>query len=705
LLITDGNSFKTLKLKNKGIIMIEKVRNIGIIAHIDAGKTTTTERFLYYTGKTYKIGDVDEGTAVMDWMDQEKERGITIQAAATTCFWKGYKINIIDTPGHVDFTAEVERSLRVLDGAIGIFCGVAGVQPQSETVWRQSEKYNVPRIIYVNKMDRIGADFFRVIEDIKKKLRVKPLILVLPVGKEDKFTGLIDIIEKKVIFYNSEFETDAEIREIDDDYKEEVEKYRNKLIEELAEIDEEIMEKYIKEEYISNDLIKMAIRKATISCKIFPAFCGSSLKNKGTMLLLDAICDYLPSPLDRGAINGINPITGKKEVRHPLPDEKFSGIIFKIYNDLHFGKIFYARIYSGKLKKGDTVSNSSRGKKEKILKILEIHANKFFSRDEAIAGDIVGIIGLKNTYTGDTLSEESSPVIFESINFPEPVIYTAIEPKIKGDYQKVYDTIQKILEEDPTLKMKIDEETGQIILMGMGELHIEVIAERLRREYKIPVRLGKPEVAYRETISVSCEGEGEFISTVGDKTNYGYVVLKLEPAGKGEKFKFFNLVDRDKLLPEFIPSIEEGIKECLEVGVYGFPIIDIKVNLVDAKFNPENSTHLGYKVASVIAFKNAYKKGVPVILEPIMRIEILTPEEVLGEVIHDFTMRNGKVTNIEIHGNTGIINGNVPLKKIFGYSTILRSLTQGRGSFIIEPLYYEVVSDEEFKKIVGIGVS
>ncbi|MCM8804010.1 MAG: elongation factor G [Candidatus Omnitrophica bacterium] len=684
--------------------MIEKVRNIGIIAHIDAGKTTTTERLLYYTGKTYKIGDVDEGTAVMDWMDQEKERGITITSAATTCFWKGYKINIIDTPGHVDFTVEVERSLRVLDGAIGIFCGVAGVQPQSETVWRQSEKYNVPRIIYINKMDRVGADFFRVVEDIRKKLGSKPLILVLPIGREDKFTGLIDLVEGRIIIYDSEFETEAKIKEIDEQYKEEFEKYRNIMIEELAEIDEMIMEKYLNGENMPIDLLKKVIRKGTLLKKIFPTFCGSSLKNKGTLLLLDAICDYLPSPIDRGEILGVNPITGKREKRKPITEEKFSGIVFKIFNDVHLGKILYGRIYSGQIKKGDRVLNSSRNRKEKILKILEIHANKYFNKDFAIAGDIVGIIGLKDTFTGDTLSDENSPIIYESINFPEPVIYSAIEPITKSDYQKLYDTLKKMIEEDPTLKLKIDEETGQIILMGMGELHIDVISERLKREYKIPVRLGKPEVAYRETITQVCEGEGEFLNTIGDKLNYGYVFLRIEPGKRGEKFKFFNMVDKTKLPLEFVPAIEEGIKECLEVGIYGFPIIDIKVFLVDAIFNPETSTPFGYKVASNIAFKNAYKNGSPVILEPIMRIEILTPEEFIGEVIHDFTIRNGKVLNVDIHGSTGIINGSVPLKKIFGYSTILRSLTQGRGSFIIEPLYYEVVSEEEFKKIVGIGI-
>ncbi|MCM8772391.1 MAG: elongation factor G [Candidatus Omnitrophica bacterium] len=682
--------------------MIDKIRNIGIIAHIDAGKTTTTERFLFYTGKTYKIGSVDEGTAVMDWMELEKERGITITAACTTCFWKGYKINIIDTPGHVDFTVEVERSLRVLDGAIGIFCAVAGVQPQSETVWRQSEKYKVPRIIFVNKMDRIGADFFRVLEDIKKKLNSNPLILVVPIGKEDEFSGLIDLVEGKVIKYNSEFETDAEVSEVDDEFKEIFEKYRKDMIEQLAEIDERIMEKYLNGEEISKELLKEAIRKATLERKIFPAFCGSALKNKGVLLLLDAICNYLPSPLDRGEIPCVNPITGKRETRKPLTDEKFSGLIFKVYNDIYFGKILYTRIYSGKIKKGETVLNSTRDKKEKILKILEVHANKYSEKSEASIGEIVGLIGLKNTFTGDTICDENYPIIYESINFPEPVIYSAVEPKVKSDYEKVYETLKKILEEDPTLKMKIDEETGQIILMGMGELQIEIVVERLKREYKIPVRLGKPEVAYRETISQICEGVGEFSGIIGEKLNYGYVVLRLEPGEKGEKFKFFNLVDKSKLPLEFIPSIEEGIRECLEVGIYGFPIIDIKVFLVDAIYNKENSTSIGYKIASSIAFKNAYKNGAPVILEPIMRIEILTPEEFIGDVLNDFVMRNGKVLNVEIHGNTGIINGNVALKKVFGYSTVLRSLTQGRGSFIMEPYYYEVVPEEEFKKIVGI---
>jgi elongation factor G len=553
-------------------------------------------------------------------------------------------------------------------------------------------------------MDRIGADFFRVIEDIKKKLGSKPLILVLPVGKEDEFIGLIDIVEEKMIIFDSEYETEAKIMDIKEEYLEEFKKFRNFLIEEVAEIDEKVMEKYINGEKIEKSLLKKAIRKGTLERKFFPTFCGSSLKNKGTILLLDAICDYLPSPLDRGEISGINPYTGKKETRKPEPKEKFSGIIFKIYNDIHLGKILYARIYSGTIKKGDRVLNSLRDRKEKVLKLLEVHANKYFNKDSAVAGDIVGIIGFKETFTGDTICDETAPIIYERMNFPEPVIYSAIEPKTKSDCDKLYDALNKILEEDPTLKMKVDDETGQIILMGMGELHIDVIAERLKREYKIPVRVGKPEVAYRETITMPCEGNGEFSNMIGDKLNYGYVVLKLEPGQRGEKFKFFNFVERTKLPIEFIPAIEEGVKECLEVGIYGFPIIDIRVSLIDAIFNPENSTFLGYKIASSIAFKNAYKNGSPTILEPIMRIEILVPEEFIGDVINDFSMRNGKITNIEIHGNTGIINGNVPLKKVFGYSTVLRSLTQGRGSFIIEPLYYEVVPEEEFKKIVGINV-
>ncbi|MCM8830161.1 MAG: EF-Tu/IF-2/RF-3 family GTPase, partial [Candidatus Omnitrophica bacterium] len=497
-------------------------------------------------------------------------------------------------------------------------------------------------------------------------------------------------------------ETEAEVNEIPLELRDIFEKYRNILIEQLAEIDENVMEKYLNGQPISKDELKKAIRKGALSRKIFPTFCGSSLKNMGTLLLLDAICDYLPSPLDRGEISGVNPITGKREKRKPLPEEKFSGLVFKVYNDVHFGKILYTRIYSGEIKKGDIVLNASRDVKEKILKILEIHANKYYNRNETFAGEIVGIIGLKSAYTGDTISDGDSPIIYESINFPEPVIYLAVEPKIKGDYQKVYDSLKKLVEEDPTLKLKIDEETGQMILMGMGELHIEVMIERLKREFKIPVRLGKPEVAYRETITQICEGIGEFSSVVGDKLNYGYVSLKLEPGERGEKFKFFNLVDKEKLPLEFILHIEEGIKECLEVGIYGFPIVDIKVFLVDAIYNKETSTQLGYKIASVIAFKNAYKNGAPVVLEPIMKIEILTPEEFIGEVLHDFTMRNGKVLNVEIYGNTGIINGTVPLKKIFGYSTVLRSLTQGRGSFIIEPSYYEILSEEEFKKIIGI---
>ncbi|HDD64785.1 MAG TPA: elongation factor G [Firmicutes bacterium] len=680
---------------------IEKTRNIGIIAHIDAGKTTTTERFLYYTGKTYKIGEVDEGTAVMDWMDQEKERGITITAAATTCFWKGYKINIIDTPGHVDFTVEVERALRVLDGAIGIFCGVSGVQPQSETVWRQSEKYNVPRIIYVNKMDRVGADFFRVIEEIKEKLNCTVIPMEFPIGKEAEFEGVIDLIEKKAIFYKSENEKEALITDVPSEFTDEVETLRTEIIEKVAEIDDNIMEKYLEGKEIFPEELKRGIRKGTLEGKLFPAFCGSSLKNKGTLILLDAIIDYLPSPIDRGEIKGINPFTHKEEKRKPLEKEKLSMLVFKIYNDIHLGKLLYTRIYSGVLRKGKKVYNFTRNTEERIMKIFEVHANKYFEKEEMGAGDIAVLVGPKKTYTGDTLAEKEYPIIFEAIEFPEPVVNVSVEPKVKSDQEKVYSALMKICEEDPTVRVKSDEETGQIILMGMGELHIDIIAERLKREHKLQVRLGKPEVAYRETVSHEATGEGKFIKQSGGKGLYGHVILKIEPLPRGEKYKFESRVSPDKIPAEFIPAIEEGVKESIEVGFAGYPIIDVKVTLTDGSFHPEDSNEIAYKIAGSIAFKDAYMKADPVLLEPIMRIEILTPEEFLGEVLNDFNSRNGKVESMEVIGNMRVIRGQVPLRTTFGYTTVLRSLTQGRGSYIMEPLYYEVLPEEEMKKILG----
>ncbi|MDD3726175.1 MAG: elongation factor G [Candidatus Ratteibacteria bacterium] len=683
---------------------ITKIRNIGIIAHIDAGKTTTTERLLFYTGKTYKIGEVDEGTAVMDWMDQEKERGITIFAAATTCYWKEYKINIIDTPGHVDFTVEVERALRVLDGAITIFCGVGGVQPQSETVWRQSSRYNIPRLVYINKMDRTGADFYRVVKEIHKKLQSVPLILHLPVFSGDEFQGIIDIVKGRAIFYTSEDERNAVEREIPDSMKEEATNYRNILIEKLADVDEKIMKKYLEGEEIKIYEIKDAIRKGTLECKYFPVFCGTSLRNKGALLLLDAIVDYLPSPADRGKIEGVNPLTGERIKLVPSEEEKFSMYAFKVYNDQHKGRLVYTRIYSGILKRGHSVYNWTRNCKERIMKIFEVHADRYYEKEETNAGDIVAIAGLKQSYTGDTIADKNCPVIFENLKFPEPVIYVSIEPKVQSEQDKVYSTLLKIAEEDPTIKVKIDEETGQIILMGIGELQIEVIAERLRRGYNLNIRVGKPEVAYRETITVVAKGEGKFIKkgTEREKGHYGHVVLSVEPLSRGKKFVFENFVDDSKIPAQFIHSIEEGVYEAMECGVLlGVPVVDIKVIVIDGSFHPVDSNEIAYRIAASMAFADACRKAAPVLLEPIMKIEIAVPEEFLGEVLADLNLRNGRIEQIDTQSGFKIVDGYVPLRTVFGYATVLRSLTQGRGNYIIEPSYYEIVPETEMKKITG----
>lgn len=682
---------------------MEKIRNIGIIAHIDAGKTTTTERLLFYTGKTYKIGEVDEGTAVMDWMDQEKERGITIFSAATTCYWKNHKINIIDTPGHVDFTVEVERSLRVLDGAIGIFCGVGGVQAQSETVWRQSNRYKIPRIIYVNKMDRIGADFFNVLKEIEDKLHSSPVVLTLPIFTGGEFIGVVDVIEEKAILYNSEYETESEVTQVPANLKHELEKYRNILLEKTSDVDERVMSKYLEGQRISPLEIKRAVRKGTLECKIFPAFCGASLRNKGTRTLLDAIVDYLPSPLDRGATEGINPLTNQKVKRSVSERESTSMYVFKLYNDPHMGKLLYTRLYSGKIKKGQGIYNWTRNCDEKITKILEVHANKYQEKEEASAGDIVSLTGLRKSYTGDTLSEKKSPILFEQIKFPEPVIYVSAEPRTMSDHEKVYQGLLKISEEDPTIKLKIDEETGQTIIMGMGELQIDVIAERLKREYKLDIRLGKPEVSYRETISRVATGEGRFIKHTGTKGHYGHVILEVAPLPRGERFAFENACPEDKVPGQFVPAVEEGIREAMEAGpLFGVPVMDVKVTLKGGSSHPVDSNEVSYKIASSISFRDANRSAGPVLLEPIMKIELIIPEEFIGEVLADFSLRNGKIEQVKTQSGVKIIEGYVPLRTIFGYATVLRSLTQGRGSYIIEPSYYEIVPDDQVKKIKGL---
>ncbi|MBN1444729.1 MAG: elongation factor G [Candidatus Omnitrophica bacterium] len=682
---------------------IKKIRNIGIIAHIDAGKTTTTERLLFYTGKTYKIGEVDEGTAVMDWMDQERERGITILSAATTFYWKEHKINIIDTPGHVDFTVEVERSLRVLDGAIGIFCGVGGVQPQSETVWRQSGRYNIPRIIYVNKLDRTGADFFKVVKDIEEKLLAEAVVLELPFFSGDEFKGVIDIVEEKAFLYSSENETEAEEKDIPADMKETVEKYRSILMEKAADTDETVMKKYLDGERITPGELKRAVRKGTVNCRFFPVFCGASLKNKGTLLLLNAVVDYLPSPADMGATPGINPLSREKAAMVPGDRENLSMYGFKLHNDPHMGKLLYTRVYSGKVKKGQSIYNWTRNCAEKVMKILEVHANKYYEKEEAGTGDIVALAGLRKSYTGDTLSEKKHPILFEQLKFPEPVIYVSAEPKVKSDHEKIYEGLSKIAEEDPTIKIKVDTETGQTIIMGMGELHIEIVAERLKREHRLNMRLGKPEVAYRETITQTAAGEGKFIKHAGTKGHYGHVVLKMEPLPRGEKFIFENTVGEDKIQRQFIPAIEEGVREAMEAGpLLGVPVMDVKVTLKDGSSHPVDSNEIAYKIAASMAFIDANRKASPVLLEPIMKIELSLPEEFMGEALTDFNLRNGRIEQVQTKEGFKIIDGYVPLRTVFGYATALRSLTQGRGSYIIEPSYYEIVPEEEVKRIRGI---
>lgn len=694
---------KVLTKKNTEFLRmedIERVRNIGIIAHIDAGKTTTTERILYYSGKISRVGDVDEGTATMDWMEQERERGITITSAATTCFWRGHKINIIDTPGHVDFTAEVERSLRVLDGAIGIFCAVGAVQSQSETVWRQSERYGIPKIVYINKLDRIGADFYRVINQIEKRLGAKCLVLQLPIGRELNFSGIIDLIENHAIFYPTDSENDAYIAEIPAEMKQEVIHARNQMLERLAEHDEEIMEMYVHDKEIEKDVIRRAIRRATLKRYLYPVFCGASLRNKGTKLLLDAIVDYLPSPVDRGEITGENPETKEIVARKPVIEEPVCILAFKVVNDMFFGRLIYARVYSGEIIPGMRLMNWSRTRKERILKILEVHANKFQEIERAVAGDIVALVGLKGTFTGDTLGSPDHPIILEKMQFPEPVLNMKVEPKTKAEAEKVFQTLTKMSEEDPTFKIKIDPETGETIISGMGQLHIEVLVERMRRQYNVDVRLGKPEVAYKETITKTAIGEGKFIKQTGGKGHYGHVVVEIKPAAEGVKFNFTSRLKGEVIPSQFLPAIEEGIVEAMEVGsLKGYPVINVEVAVVDGSFHPVDSNDIAFKIAASMAFKDAYMKASPVLLEPIMKLEVTTPSEYVGEIIADIGIRNGRIEEMIDEGKYKIIRGFVPLRTMFDYPTVIRSLTQGRASYIIEPCFYEKIPDEQLKKI------
>ena len=684
-------------------VPLEKVRNIGIIAHIDAGKTTTTERILYYTGRIHKIGEVHEGAAEMDWMEQEKERGITITSATTTCFWRDHRINIVDTPGHVDFTIEVERSLRVLDGAVTILCSVGGVQPQTETVWRQADKYGVPRIIFVNKMDRIGADFFKVVADVEEKLGAKPVPLQIPVGAEDEFKGVVDLITMKAIIWEEEtLGARYHYEDIPEDLKDLAEEYREKMIEALADVDEEIMMKYLEGEEISEEEIKQAIRKGTIELKFFPMLCGSAFKNKGVQPLLDAVVDYLPSPLDVPPIKGINPQTGEEEERHASYEEPFAALAFKILTDPYVGQLTFIRVYSGLMESGSYVYNATRDKKERLARILRMHANKREEIPVLGAGDIAAAVGLRETYTGDTLCDPDHPILLEAMEFPEPVISVAVEPKTKADQEKLSIALQKLAKEDPSFRVSTDHETGQTIISGMGELHLEIIVDRLKREFKVDVNVGRPQVAYRETIRKEVTSEGKFIKQAGGRGQYGHVWLKIEPLEPGKGFEFYETIKGGVVPKEYIPAVEAGVKEAMETGVVaGYPMTDIKVTLFDGSYHEVDSSELAFKIASSIAFKEGAKKANPVLLEPIMEVEVTTPEEFMGDVIGDLNKRRGRVQGMEARGNAQVIRALVPLAEMFGYATDLRSMTQGRATYIMKFSHYEEVPPNVAEQIIG----
>jgi elongation factor G len=680
------------------------MRNIGIAAHIDAGKTTTTERILYYTGRTHKLGEVHEGTAIMDWMEQEQERGITITSAATTCEWRDIQINIIDTPGHVDFTAEVERSLRVLDGAVAVFDAVAGVQPQSETVWRQADKYSVPRICFINKMDRVGADFFHSIDTIVARLKCKPVAIQLPVGAEDQFKGVVDLVEMKAMLWRDEtLGSEYDTVDIPGDLVEQAKEYREKMIEAVAEHDDRLFGKFIEGQAISNDEIRAGIRRATIALKVFPVICGSAFKNKGVQTMLDAVVDYLPSPLDVPPIEGVDIDHPEKTlVRHASDSEPFSALIFKIMTDPYVGQLAFFRVYSGTLKSGDSVYNVAKARKERIGRLLRMHANKREEIQEILAGDISAAVGLRTVSTGDTICDDEHPIILERIDFPMPVIQLAVEPKTKADQEKLGMAIQKLAQEDPTFRVNTDPETGQTILSGMGELHLEIIVDRMMREFGVGANVGKPQVAYRETIRKSAEAEGRHIKQTGGHGQYGHVKIRVEPLPAGGGFEFVNEITGGRVPREYINPTEVGIKEALEGGVLaGYPMSDLKVTLYDGSYHDVDSSEMAFKIAGSMAIKEAARKARPVLLEPIMAVEVVVPEEYMGDVIGDLNSRRGRIEGMELRGTTQIIKSVVPLSEMFGYATELRSRTQGRGSFTMHFGKYEEVPGGIAEEIVS----
>ena len=671
---------------------IDKYRNMGFAAHIDAGKTTTTERVLFYSGRLHKIGEVHDGTATMDWMAQEKERGITITSAATTTFWKDHRINIIDTPGHVDFTVEVERSLRVLDGVVVIFCAVGGVQPQSETVWRQATRYEVPRIAFINKMDRVGSDFYRVVEQIEERLLAKPVPLQLPIGAEDNFQGMIDLVEMDAIVYEDEMGMKLARQPIPDDLKEKAKQYHEKLIEAAAEADDKLLEKYMETHTLSKEDIKKGIRKATIGAKIIPVVCGSAFKNRGVQPMLDVIIDYLPSPVDKKAVTGFDPKSGEEQERGAEDNAPFSALAFKIMSDPYVGRLTFFRVYSGVLKAGSYVFNSVKEKKERVGRILQMHANKREEIPEIRSGDIAAAVGLKFTSTGDTLCDQDKPVVLEAIQFPEPVIFVAIEPKTKADQEKLGIALGKLAEEDPTFKVKGDPETGQTIISGMGELHLEIIVDRLLREFRVEANVGKPQVAYRETIRGKAEVESKFIRQTGGRGQYGHVWINVEPTEVGKGFEFENKIVGGAIPREYIPAVEAGIKEAMATGVLaGYPVIDVKVSLFDGSYHEVDSSEIAFKIAGSMAFKNGILKSKPVLLEPLMKVEVVVPEQYMGEVMGDINSRRGKIEGMEAHKGTQTIRAKVPLSTMFGYATAVRSLTQGRGTYSMEFSEYDEV--------------
>lgn len=681
---------------------LDKIRNIGIMAHIDAGKTTTTERILFYTGKTHTIGEVHDGAATMDWMVQEQERGITITSAATTCTWKGHSINIIDTPGHVDFTVEVERSLRVLDGSVAVFSAKGGVEPQSETVWRQAEEYNVPRIAYMNKMDTTGADFFNAVQMMKDRLGANAVPIQIPMGAEDQFVGLIDLVKMQAIVYGDDLGKDEEFEPIPEEYVEEAQKWRQNLLEAVAEGDDDLMEKYLEGEDLTEDEINATIRKMTCACKMFPVTCGSSYKNKGVQPLLDAIIAYMPAPTDVADIKGVDPETGEETTRPSSDDAPFAALAFKIATDPYVGRLAFFRVYSGKLTAGSYVYNSSKGKRERIGRILRMHSNHRTEIEEVYAGDIAAAVGLKDTGTGDTLCDEKAPVILESMVFPEPVISVAIEPKTKADQEKMGIALGKLAEEDPTFRVRTDPESSQTIISGMGELHLDIIVDRLKREFHVDCTVGNPQVAYRETIRKAVKSEGKFVRQSGGKGQYGHCWLELTPLKPGEGFKFENKIVGGAIPKEYIAPVQAGVEEAMENGVVaGYPMVDIGVTVYDGSYHEVDSSEMAFKIAGSMGFKSGAAKADPVLLEPYMKVEVTVPEEYMGDVIGDLNSRRGRIEGMEARNGAQIISAFVPLSEMFGYATDLRSKTQGRGNYSMEVDHYEEVPKNIAEAIVA----